>query len=441
MSFLKNSILLKVLGIGLLVLILLIPSNMIENLVHERQGYRTFAMEEVFSKWASEQTVSGPFLSIPYTRREVTGKLKEGKMTEEVVLHRGEVHILPETLDYTGTIVPEIRHQGIYEVVVYRSNLRATGTFNLPDLESLGMKNTTFHTDEAVLTLGLSDLRGVEGDIRANWNNKNLEFNSGVTSNNVVNSGIHSPAVPEPGQKTTFDINLKLRGSAHLYFTPLGKSTNVKLSSSWKAPSFTGAFLPERNINESGFTATWNVGHLNRNFPQIWRDSEHHVGKSAFGVDLMLPVDNYQKTIRSIKYALMFIGLTFTVFFFVEILNRVNIHPIQYLLVGLALVIFYSLLLSLGEHIPFNLAFWLSAAATIFTVTGYVRAFLKSVSLTALIFSVLLILYGFIFTLIQLEDYALLFGSIGIFMILAAVMYFSRKIDWYNLPLQRKAED
>jgi inner membrane protein len=226
-----------------------------------------------------------------------------------------------------------------------------------------------------------------------------------------------------------------------LYFTPVGKVTDVRLSSAWPNPSFNGAFLPDRRrVGDTGFTANWNVLHLNRNYPQLWTSNKYDISGSAFGIDLLLPVDSYQKTYRSIHYAILFIGFTFLVFFFIEVLNKIFIHPMQYLLVGVALIVFYTLLLAISEHLHFNLAFILSALATLFLIGGYVRAILRSARLTMLISGILTILYAFIFVIIQLQDYALLIGSIGIFIILALVMYFSRKIDWYHLNLQDKKQ-
>ena len=221
-----------------------------------------------------------------------------------------------------------------------------------------------------------------------------------------------------------------------LYFTPVGKVTDVAVSSSWKNPSFNGAFLPDnRKISASGFTANWNILHLNRNFPQSWIGTNYNLENASFGIDLILPVDNYQKSYRSIRYAILFIGFTFLVFFFIEILNKIFIHPIQYILVGIALIIFYTLLLSISEHLAFNISFILAASASLLLIGGYVKAILKSNQLTYLIIGILFILYSFIFVIIQLQDFALLIGSIGIFIILGLVMYFSRKIDWYNINM------
>ena len=174
---------------------------------------------------------------------------------------------------------------------------------------------------------------------------------------------------------------------------------------------------------------------MNRNFPQEWIGDKYDINSSSFGTDLLLPVDNYKKSYRVARYAILFLVLTFITFFFVEIMKKVFIHPIQYLLVGIAIIVFYTLLLSLSEHIKFNLAYIVASILTISLVSLYTIAILKSKQIGFLIFEILLIMYSFIFTIIQLEDYALLIGSLGMFTILGIVMYYSRKIDWYKIKL------
>ena len=240
-------------------------------------------------------------------------------------------------------------------------------------------------------------------------------------------------------QLIKFSMDIDIKGSQYLYFVPVGKTTNVSISSNWNNPSFGGEFLPDsREIETNGFQALWNILHLNRNYPQSWSDIEYSVYDSSFGVNLLLPVDRYQKSMRVIKYAILFLAFTFLVFFFVEVMNKLFIHPIQYILVGIAIVVFYTLLLAFSEYITFNLSYLISALLTLGLITGYVMAILNSKNLALLILGILGILYGFIFTIIQLQDYALLIGSIGVFIILALVMYYSRKINWYEIKLGEK---
>jgi len=438
MRDLKNNIYVKIGVIVLLTLLLLIPKVMIENLIHEREYRQTLAINEVSAKWGKVQTLAGPIVSIPYYRyvRQKSNKNDSRDTTTNIVRVKEHLHFLPNDLKINGQVFPEKRYRALYEIVVYTSQVNISGVFkdiNFKDFD-IPMQNILF--DKAFISIGISDLRGIEKQIDLNWNNDKLSFNPGTVTKDVVRSGINAriPLKVSNNSLYKFSFKLDLKGSQKLYFTPVGKITNVTLNSKWKDPSFNGSFLPDsRDVSEKGFTANWNVLHLNRNYPQSWRGGSYNIYPSSFGVDLLLPVDNYQKSIRSIKYAILFLILTFMVFFFVEILKDRFIHPIQYILVGLALIVFYSLLLAFSEHINYNLAFITSAILTIFLISAYVKAILKSNKLTVLISGILFILYTFIFVIIQLQDYALLIGSIGIFIILGLVMYFSRKIDWYNL--------
>ena len=439
MQPLKHNIYLKIAAIVVIALLLLVPTTMIENLISEREATQQEAITEVSSKWSGEQTITGPFISIPYFRYVKEYSQKDS--TEKIVMVKDFIHVLPNELKINSDIKPERRYRGIYEIVVYNSKVDISGKFNKINFESLDIPLQNIQFDKAYLNIGINDLRGIEKQINLKWNDKIFSFNPGVTSTDIIQSGINSSITlnAQDSSDYQFSFNLDLKGSQLLYFTPVGKITDINASSSWTSPSFNGAFLPDsRNISEKGFSANWNVLHLNRNYPQMWTGGNYSVKESAFGIDLLLPVDNYQKSYRSIKYAILFIGFTFLVFFFIEILNKVFIHPIQYILVGIALIVFYTLLLSISEHIQYNFAFIISALATLLLVAGYIKAILNSSKLTALISGILLILYTFIFVVIQLQDFALLIGSIGIFIILGLVMYYSRKIDWYNLNMNKE---
>lgn len=441
MQPLKNNIYFKVGTIVIITLLLLIPTSMIRSLILERESTQDEAIKEVSSKWGEEQTISGPFLSIPHYR--FVKEFSKKDSTEKIVRIKDYLHVLPTQLNISGNINPEKRNRGIYEIVVYNSKLEISGTFNKIDLAALDIQQDNILFDKAEFVVGINDLRGIEEQVNLKWNNEKISFNPGVSSDDVVETGINALITLDPNDSTAykFNLSLDLKGSQLLYFTPVGKVTNINLTSEWPNPSFNGAFLPDnREVTEKGFKANWNVLHLNRNFPQIWINNRHSIGESAFGIDLLLPVDSYQKSYRSIRYAILFIGFTFLVFFFIEVLNKIFIHPIQYILVGVALIVFYTLLLSISEHLKFNLAFIVSAISTLLLIAGYVRAILKSGKLTLVIAGILAVLYTFIFVIIQLQDYALLIGSVGVFIILGLVMYFSRKIDWYNLNLQDKNE-
>lgn len=436
MKSLKTSIFFKISVIIVIAMLLLIPATMIRSLVRERENTQEDAIKEVSSKWSEEQTLTGPILSVPYYR--YIKEFSKEDSIEKIVRIKEYVHFLPTQLNLAGKIFPEKRTRGIYEIVVYNSNLTVSGIFQkviFSDLE-IPIKDILFA--KAFVSLGINDLRGIEKQIVLSWNNDSCLFNSGTVSFDVVESGINA-SVNISSQDSSFykfSFKMTLKGSQKLFFTPVGEITDISMSSTWNNPSFNGAFLPDtRTVNDSGFSANWNILHLNRNFPQRWTGSKFETSSSSFGVDLLLPVDSYQKTTRSVKYALLFICFTFIVFFFVEVLNRIFIHPVQYILVGIALVIFFTLLLSISEHLTFNMAYIISSVATLLLIAGYIKAILKSILLTSLITGILFFLYSFIFVIIQLQDYALLIGSIGLFIILCLAMYFSRKIDWYNLKL------
>lgn len=437
MASLKTNIYFKVATIVIITLLLLIPTSMIRLLISERETTQNEAIREVSAKWGEAQTITGPFLSIPFNRyvREYATKKDS---TIKLVPVKDYLHVLPTQLNISGNINPEKRYRGIYEIVVYNSKLEISGTFNAIDLAALDMAAKDIQFDKAEFVVGINDLRGIEQAVNLEWNTEKVSFNPGVSSTDVISSGINAllKINPEDSTAYNFKLSLDLKGSQRLYFTPVGKVTDVTVRSEWANPSFNGAFLPDnREVSAQGFNANWNILHLNRNFPQAWTGNRHAIQPASFGIDLILPVDNYQKSYRSIRYAILFIVFTFLVFFFIEVLNKIFIHPIQYILVGIALIIFYTLLLSISEHLKYNMAFIVSASATLLLIAGYVKAILKSNNLTLLLSGILTVLYSFIFVIIQLQDYALLIGSIGVFMILGLTMYFSRKIDWYNLNL------
>ncbi len=431
---LRENITVKMLTIGLLTLLLLVPATMIQYLIQERQKTRDTAMSEISAKWGRVQTIGGPVLTIPYEKVNKTS----GK-TESV----GFAHFLPDELNITGNVDAKTRYRSIYQAVLYNTKLDIKGVFPQPTADHI--KNGKLRWKEAFLSLGIPDMQGINERINLNWNKEKLYFEPGIPNSNIFLSGVSIPVPLEKSkadslkkageeQQYTFDLQLDLNGSEALNFIPLGKETNVQLQSEWSNPSFDGAFLPdEREINPDSFSAAWKVLHLNRNYPQKWVGKIYKVEKSMFGVRLITPVDEYQKNTRSSKYAIMFLALTFMVFFFVEIRNKTRMHPIQYLLVGLGLCLFYLLLLALSEHISFNKAYLVASTGIILLITLYSHTIFSNKILTLVMGVFLTALYIFLFCILQLQDYSLLMGSIGLFIMLALVMYFSRNIDWYTV--------
>lgn len=435
-NWLKNSLTIRLITIGILILFLLIPVSMVKDVIREREYRQKDAIKEISSKWGENQTVSGLVLTIPYNK--FTKVYDNDNKNHKLVKSREYAHFLPDQLTINGDVLPEVRYRGIYEVIVYNSKLNLIGSFSNPNFEEWKIADENILWEDAYVSLGLSDLRGLQNKVSLNWNGKQYDFNPGIESNDVIKKGI-SCRIPVHSKKSghlaqSFSLKLNFNGSSGLNFIPLGKSTNVSIKSPWKNPSFDGAFLPDnREINKEGFKAEWDVLHLNRPYPQSFRGSTYGIYQSSFGVNLIVPVDEYQKSMRSAKYAVMFITLTFLLFFFIQILNSVRIHPIQYIIVGLALCVFYTLLVALSEHIAFKFSYFISSISIISMVTLYAHSIAKNKRLTKVIGLILVLLYLFIYSIIQMQDYALLMGSVGLFLVLAAIMYLSRKIDWYAI--------
>jgi inner membrane protein len=422
----------KALTIGMLMFMMMIPMMMVTMLIRDREKTGKEVMSDVSSKWGNRQTITGPIVCVPYTYVNVDSNSKHEIETQ------GLAYFLPEELDMQTDVQPETRYRSIYKVVVYQSKIKVSGFFKHPDFTKLSVKTSAIDWGNAFAIVGISDLRGIRNKIDFNWDGTSKESMSGLGDSQLLASGIFVKiplkATNDENKTYPFNFSLTLNGSQGLYFVPAGKTTNVTMTSPWNSPSFDGAFLPERRdvTGSEGFTASWSVLSYNRNSPQMWTGLNNQILSSEFGVNLKLPVDHYQKTMRSAKYAIMFIALTFLAFFLVELLSRKQIHPFQYLLVSIGLIVFYCLLLALSENIHFTLAYLISALAIVGLITAYSLSIYKSAKQSVMMGGFLTALYLFLFTLLQLEDLALLFGSIGLFIALAVVMYISRKVDWYH---------
>ncbi|MBK7409585.1 MAG: cell envelope integrity protein CreD [Saprospirales bacterium] len=427
-SWLKQSLFVKLGSIGFLVLVLMWPNAMVREVIRERQYRQDEAITTVSQSWGAPQTIIGPVLSIPYT---TWVEQSDGKRTgiQEVA------HFMPEQLSIDGDVKHQIRQKGIYDVVLYQSDLQLKGYFPKPDFASLHIDPTDVQWDQAKISMGISGMTGIKTAINLDWAGQTLRMEPGTAYPQLLPSGVSIGVPVDPAEKShAFSIPVKINGSSYLEFEPVGKETDLNLRSDWPSPGFEGAVLPDpREISPDGFTASWHVLDLNRNYPQSWKNETFQLGQSTFGVRLVKPVDEYLKNERSAKYAILVIGLTFLIYFFFEILHKFHIHPFQYFLIGLALSVFYLLLISLSEQIGFNLAYLTASVATIGLIAGYSTSFLKSTGLALQLTLILSAIYGFIFIVLQLEDYALLAGSLGIFAALAAVMYYSRKVDWYSI--------
>lgn len=443
---LRHSVLFKMVVTGLLILGLLIPLMMVRGMIFERQQRRDQVVSEVSATWGHAQILGGPVLTVPY---QVHSKDEKGKVTTWTQL----AHFLPETLKVDGRLLPELRRRGIFDVAVYRADLHTTGTFVRPSFTEWRIAPQDILWDQAWLSIGVPDMRGIKRGVRLVWGRKVLQLSPGGGVAELWSTGLRVPitGLGQAAEKEAFPFafDLSLNGSQRLSFLPFGKETAVTLRSSWPDPSFAGSFLPDRRrVDASGFEASWSVPYFGRSYPQQWLEAQRErvvtgsmVQDSAFGVDLYLPVDVYQKTERSVKYGMLFLVLTFLAFFLFEVFSPVSLHPMHYLLVGSALCLFYLLLLSISEHIPFGAAYAVASAGIVTLISGYSLTILRGSRRALTLSGMLVVLYGYLYVLLQAEDYALLLGSLGLFVILALVMYLTRRVDWYAPRMGRGAAE
>lgn len=428
----QNSLTLKIILLAFMGLFLLIPVEMIKSVIKERQMTSENVKQEIALQWSGKQNVTGPVLNIPV-------RIFPAKKDSEP--YKTLFHLMPEDLVITGDVSTEIRRRSIYETAVYNSELKLSGKFIIPGIATYDKSEILW--EEAYYTLGISDNRGVKGKVVFQAGEGSIDALPGLRDNEVFSSGISFPVVlKEQDKEIPFSLMLNLSGSENLSFSPVGKSTSLSLKSEWSSPGFSGSFLPSsRTIDEKGFKAEWVVTHLNRNFPQIWSGNEYKPVNDSFGVDFVMIADHYQKSMRSAKYGILFIALTFLALLFTEIATKENLHILNYLLVSLALVLFFSLLNSLSEHIGFNTAYLIAASSTIILISVFLKKLVKNFRPVLVITGILVFLYAFIFILLTLNDYAYLAGNVGLFIILAITMIISTRLKIFNnSPMQGQAD-
>ena len=436
MGWLKESVTVKLVFIGMLVLVLLITSSMIDSLKAERAGRQDEVVKEISYNFAGSQVIKGPVLVIPYNVR-VNEVDKDGKITNKQGVQN--LYVSPDALTIKADEHSDIIHRGIFDAVVYKTTVKVAGNFTKANLAALGLTPDQLMLDKAKLTFGISDLKGLKTNpvVKAGnsiatatpaFNNQAL-FADGLQVNlNLTNENIDN---------LPFSYSLDLTGTDELSFLQLGKTTDVEVNGDWASPSFDGRFLPDsRKIDDKGFKAHWRMLYYNGVFPQQWSGVDsllNNVSRqqdAIFGVKLRLPVDEYQKTTRTSKYAILIVLLTFISLFLTELIRKQKVHSFNYILIGAAMIIYYILLLSFSEQIGFTYAYLVASVATVALVTTFIASLLKNKRAAALFAGILSICYVFIFVIIQLEDFALMVGSIALFIIIAVLMYFSRKINW-----------
>jgi inner membrane protein len=437
----KSKILIKGLLIGFIVLLLLIPTFLVRDLIEEREQRQKEAIKEVSSKWAGRQNIAGPILVIPYLDTYVDAQNKP-------LTTKKFAYVLPDELNIQSNVQPQERTRGIYKVMLYTAQASVTGSFKNKTFDRLQIPADRLLWQQAFVRFHLSDPKGLNEEMKMQWNDSTLILTPAAESGS---GDAMEAAVPLTDanslQDIQFSTELNIGGSEQILFTPLGKTSTVRVHAKWPHPSFTGDILPlTSDIKKDSFSAQWKSLAHKRKFPQQWKANEYSmqskdefreragatyaVGESAFGVNLFIPVNGYQKTMRSIKYAILCILLTFAAIFLIDTIHKKSVHPLQYGLIGVALVLFYVLLLSFSEYIGFNAAYAIAAIATIGLIGWFVKGVLASGRLSMLLSVILLFVYSYVFTILQLQDYALLLGSIGLFLTLAIIMHFSKKIQW-----------
>jgi inner membrane protein len=439
LSALGSSPLSKVAAIGILILIMLIPVSMTRGVIDDRSLHGEQARQDIMQSWGRQQTVGGPILVVPYSLVR-TGP--DGDRRERF----GTVYFLPELLDTAVEMQSEIRQRGVHEVPVYTAAMSLTGRFAAVDTSRLGIDGATLAWSRAVIALPLSDARAVRNSPEIVLGEATARFSAGGSRVTGFENQIIAPVAflqndAARSASLAFSLDIDLAGTERMHFLPLGDVTRVSARSDWSSPSFSGAYLPEqREIGEDGFTAEWRLSNLGRALPSSWTAESFQdptIMGTAFGVDLFVPIGLYQQTDRATKYAVLFIGLTFVAFFLFEVLQRLRLHPLQYLLVGLANALFYLLLLSVAEHTGFGPAYLLSAVASTGLISGYSATILGGWRKSMPVAALLVLLYAFLYLTLNAETYAMLAGSIALWIGLGSVMYLTRNIDWYSLSRQK----
>lgn len=428
----------RMIMVGLLTLVLLIPLALVRELINERQLRQSEVVDEISEKWGSDVYFYGPIIRIPYTTYKET--ISVNQITKETVTQKTAnteyAYFFPERLTNTSDVATTVRKRGNYESAVFTSKMHFVGNYVAPDFSIKNIPDADIQWNKASVIIKTTSLKSIRDEIKINLGGKPLTFEPvfSTTENDSVDAleTGYFDARPLQNAKVPFSFDMVYRGSSQLLLVPIGKVTEVHMSSNWKDPSFTGNFLPgdDKKISENGFTANWKVLHVNRAFGQQSFGNLPNLERFAFGVKFKIQADEYQQNERASKYGFLVIGLTFLIFFLIQSISKIRIHIFQYTMIGLALVMFYTLLISITEHSSFLFAYLIAGISVVAMITLYSFSILRNNKFPLLISGSLTALYSFIYVIIQLEDYALLFGSIGLFIILGAVMYVSRKIDW-----------
>lgn len=427
----------KFIVLGVLTLVLMIPLLLVYLVVDERERYSRQATQEVGRKWGRQQNFVGPYLVVPLERETQRIDRQGNKST----FKESRLAIfLPDQLDIKADVKATQLKRGIYKIPVYKSTLNYKGSFKPSLFENFKRDNYQVRLKDAVLTMQISDVRAIKKTTDVTLGELKRQFEAGVGLPSQITPGIHIK-IDQSAIKSGFDFafELPVNGTNHLQFEPSGAETHVSMTSDWPHPSFIGNFLPEkRDISATGFSAKWHVPQLARGQGQVRLSSKisNLMPKNLFGVRLYQPVGFYDLVGRALKYAVAFIATAFLLVFIMEVYVGRPVHWIQYVFVGFALLIFYLVLLGLAEHVGFEIAYTLASIATSLLIGLYAASALKEPKKGLFLGTILLAIYGLLYLLLRVEDYALLIGSISGFFMLAGLMYMTRNVDWSGYTSQ-----
>jgi inner membrane protein len=430
----QASVLIKLGVIIILILLLLIPSAWIEGLITDRESYQQDNIKNVADTWAGDQLIQGPVLAIPYKKEVTQNGDKSRPVTSNVTKM---LYLLPQNLQFKAGIHTQSFQNGIYDATVYNSKVMVRGDFDEPDLTGAEIDPASVLYDKARLIFSISDLKGLKNNPIVNIQGQNYTTGPAADDNILPDNGLQVNFPLQKDHGFTFNYQLDLKGSNELNFLDIGRTMNVEVNSDWDHPDFNGRYLPDtRAITAAGFNAKWQMLYYNRPFPQQWTEGDSVLtnkkatANAVFGVKLQVAIDQYRKIMRTVKYSTLIILLTFVSLFLTEMIKKEPVHVFNYTLIGAAMVVYYTLLLSISEQVGYNYAYLLSSVSTISLIAIFTASLLKNKNVALLFALILSIFYGFIFIIIQLEQLSLLFGSVALFVIIATLMYFSRKINW-----------
>ncbi|MDR1418978.1 MAG: cell envelope integrity protein CreD [Treponema sp.] len=447
----------KVLLLMVLVLLLLVPLSMIRSLVDERGRTAAGAEAAIMEAWGKELIAAGPIVIIPGMRTEEvrTKTEKEGEKIEQVRTPF-TLAISPQSLDINAAFKTETRKRGIFSVPLFSGILTFKGVFDPAMAITELLPNEQIFLNQAELIISLSSQKGIRKINASTWNDEELFFKPGNRGYSLFQygydssfassgfwrsgadesiGGIYASLSRFENRAAAFDVSIDIQGGRYLRFLPLGQDTHAAVAADWGAPSFQGAYLPgESVIGDTDFSASWDVNYVSRDIPLFWKnyDEKRQYTGSLFGVDFFRAVNTYALNTRAVKYAVLFLIVPFLTLFLLEIFAKKRIHPVPYLLSGIGNAVFYLLLLSLSEQIPFYTAYLVAALAVTAMMTLYSRSLLPSWNKSWYMGLTVSISYILLYAVLNAESYALLIGSTGTFVVVALIMFLTRRLDWFR---------